>query len=104
MLLKRLARGEDVSNEEAHETIENLESVIIGDPDLCKRKLQKYHEIGVDRLMCLMQFGRIPHEAVLRSLQLTGEHLIPAFLAESSDFGKRPKGSAVPAVEASQSA
>ncbi len=79
VLLKRLARGENVSNEEAHETIENLDSVIIGDPDVCRRKIQKYYDIGVDRLMCLMQFGRIPHQAVLRSLELTGEHLIPAF-------------------------
>jgi alkanesulfonate monooxygenase SsuD/methylene tetrahydromethanopterin reductase-like flavin-dependent oxidoreductase (luciferase family) len=77
VLLKRLARGEEVSNEEAHEVIEHVDSVIIGDPDVCQRKMEKYRAIGVDRLMCLMQFGRIPHEAVLRSLRLTGERLIP---------------------------
>jgi alkanesulfonate monooxygenase SsuD/methylene tetrahydromethanopterin reductase-like flavin-dependent oxidoreductase (luciferase family) len=77
VLLKRLARGDKVSNEEAHEVTEHLDSVIIGDPDVCHRKMEKYRAIGVDRLMCLMQFGRIPHEAVLRSLKLTGEHLIP---------------------------
>ena len=81
VLLKRLARGEKVSNEEAHEITEGLDSVIIGDPDLCKRKMQKYRDIGVDRLMCLMQFGRIPHEEVLRSIKLTGERLIPQFAA-----------------------
>jgi alkanesulfonate monooxygenase SsuD/methylene tetrahydromethanopterin reductase-like flavin-dependent oxidoreductase (luciferase family) len=81
VLLKRLARGETVSNEEAHEITEGLDSVIIGDPDLCKRKMQKYGDIGVDRLMCLMQFGRIPHQEVLRSIKLTGEHLIPQFAA-----------------------
>ena len=79
VLLKRLARGDSVSNEEAHEVIESLNSVIIGDLDHCRNKMQKYASIGVDRLMCLMQFGRIPHGSVLRSMNLTGEHLIPCF-------------------------
>jgi alkanesulfonate monooxygenase SsuD/methylene tetrahydromethanopterin reductase-like flavin-dependent oxidoreductase (luciferase family) len=78
-LLKHLARGEEVSNEEAHEVLETLDSVIIGDPDHCRRKMEKYRDIGTDRLMCLMQFGRIPHAAVMRSIALAGEALIPRF-------------------------
>ena len=39
--------------------------------------------IGTDRLMCLMQFGRIPHEAVMRSTRLAGEYLIPHFAKRS---------------------
>jgi alkanesulfonate monooxygenase SsuD/methylene tetrahydromethanopterin reductase-like flavin-dependent oxidoreductase (luciferase family) len=78
-LLKRMARGEEVSNEEAHVVTEELDSVIIGDPDHCRGKMDKYRQIGADRLMCLVQFGRIPHEAVLRSIRLAGEHLIPGF-------------------------
>ncbi len=77
--LKRMARGEDISNEEAHETLEGLDSVIIGDVDHCIAKAAKYQAIGADRLMCLMQYGRIPHEAVLRSTRLAGEHLLPHF-------------------------
>ena len=30
-------------------------------------------------MMCLMQFGAIPHDAVLRSFELAGRHLVPAF-------------------------
>jgi len=78
-LLKRLAKGERVSNEEAHETLEALDSVIIGDPDHCRAKAAKYDGIGTDRLLCLMQFGSVPHEAVKTSMRLAGEHLIPAF-------------------------
>lgn len=78
-LLKRLARGEKVHNEEAHEVLEGLDSVIIGDPDHCRAKMEKYQGIGADRLMCLMQFGKIPHEAVMRSMRLTGELLLPHF-------------------------
>jgi alkanesulfonate monooxygenase SsuD/methylene tetrahydromethanopterin reductase-like flavin-dependent oxidoreductase (luciferase family) len=78
-VLKRMARGEEISNEEAHEVLEELDSVIIGDPDHCAKKVRQYQAIGADRLMCLLQFGRIPHEAVMRSTALAGEHLLPQF-------------------------
>jgi len=78
-LLKRMAKGDHVSNEEAHETLEGLDSVIIGDPDHCRAKAAKYQGIGTDRLLCLMQFGSIPHDAVKASIELAGEHLIPHF-------------------------
>ena len=32
--------------------------------------------------MCLMQYGSIPHEAVVRSIGLVGEHLVPAFASK----------------------
>jgi hypothetical protein len=41
--------------------------------------MKKFADIGTDRLMCLMQFGHVAHENVLRSIRLTGDHLIPAF-------------------------
>lgn len=75
-LLKRMAVGEEVSNEEAHEVCESMDSVIIGDVEHCRRKMTRYQEIGCTRLLCLMQFGRIPHEAVLGSIRLCGEHLV----------------------------
>ena len=74
-----MAKGDHVSNEEAHETLEGLDSVIIGDPDHCRAKAAKYEGIGTDRLLCLMQFGSIPHDAVKASIRLAGEHLIPHF-------------------------
>ncbi len=76
-LLKRMAQGEDISFQAAHEALEPLDSVIVGDPDHCRTKLAGYQAIGADRLMCLMQFGALKHEAVLRSIELAGEHLIP---------------------------
>jgi len=78
-LLKLMARGESVSREEAHEVLEQLDSVVIGDVDHCREKLEAYREIGTDRMMCLMQFGAIPHAAVCESIRLTGRHLIPHF-------------------------
>ena len=78
-LLKRMARGEEVSFAEAHEVTEGLDSVIIGDPDHCRKKMDAYRNIGADRLLCLMQFGRLPHDSVMRSIRMVGEHMIPYF-------------------------
>ncbi|HTP75416.1 MAG TPA: LLM class flavin-dependent oxidoreductase [Rhizomicrobium sp.] len=84
-VLKRMAKGENISNEEAHEVLEPLDSVIIGDPDHCAKKVAEYVKIGTDRLMCLLQYGRIPHESVLRSTRLVGDHLIPQFAGRRTE-------------------
>ena len=78
-VLKRMAVGEEISFEEAHEALEPLDSVVIGDPQHCIEKLKAYVAIGADRMMCMMQYGSIPHEAVVRSFELAGRHLVPAF-------------------------
>jgi alkanesulfonate monooxygenase SsuD/methylene tetrahydromethanopterin reductase-like flavin-dependent oxidoreductase (luciferase family) len=78
-VLKRMAMDETISFEEAHEVLEPLDCVVIGDPTHCRAKLKGYQAIGADRMMCLMQFGSIPHDAVLKSLALAGQHLVPAF-------------------------
>jgi alkanesulfonate monooxygenase SsuD/methylene tetrahydromethanopterin reductase-like flavin-dependent oxidoreductase (luciferase family) len=77
--LKRMAQGETITHEEAHEVLEPLDCVVIGDPDHCVRKLEGYQGIGVDRMMCMMQYGALAPTAVLRSIELTARHCIPAF-------------------------
>lgn len=85
VLLKRMAQGEEISAEEAHEVLEPLDCVVIGDPDHCIEKLGSYEAIGADRMMCMMQFGSIPHDAVVRSIELAGRHLRPAFEGKAAD-------------------
>ena len=82
VVLKRMAQGHEIGFDEAHDALEKLDCVVIGDPDHCRRKLEKYQSIGTDRMMCMMQYGSIPHGAVMRSFQLAGEHLRPAFARE----------------------
>jgi len=67
-------------------TFEELDAedmVIVGDPDKCARKLERYRSIGLDRVLCLMQAGRIPGERVKRSIELFGKHVVPQFSRES---------------------
>jgi alkanesulfonate monooxygenase SsuD/methylene tetrahydromethanopterin reductase-like flavin-dependent oxidoreductase (luciferase family) len=78
-LLKRLAAGEAASNEEIFETLDPLPSVIVGDVETCRRKIEAYREIGVDRLMCLVQYAGLPQERILSSLRVIGDKLIPVY-------------------------
>ena len=79
-LLNRQLAGEQLDPVEVFEVMEAIESVIIGDPDACEKKLRGYADVGCDRLMCLMQMGGVSQESVLKSIQLTGELLIPRLL------------------------
>ena len=93
VLLKRMAQGEEISREEAHEVLEPLDCVVIGDPDHCAQKLKGYEAIGADRMMCMMQYGAIPHAAVLKSIELAGRHLAPAFTTSRRREALSPIGS-----------
>jgi alkanesulfonate monooxygenase SsuD/methylene tetrahydromethanopterin reductase-like flavin-dependent oxidoreductase (luciferase family) len=76
-LMNRLWDGQELDPVEVYEALEPLDSVIIGDPETCHRKVAAYADIGVDRIMCLMQMGHMSHEDVMNSIRATGKHLIP---------------------------
>lgn len=78
LLLDRLAAGESISNEEVYEILNEQASVIIGDVASCRKKMERYRDIGIDRLMCFQQVGHLKHEHIAKSMRLVGEHLIPA--------------------------
>jgi alkanesulfonate monooxygenase SsuD/methylene tetrahydromethanopterin reductase-like flavin-dependent oxidoreductase (luciferase family) len=85
-LLKREFAGEEISNEEIFETIRNLDSVIIGDVASCRAKMARFQQAGVDRLMCLVQMGEVPHEQILATIGLIGAELLP----ELAGRGRKP--------------
>ncbi len=37
-----------------------------------------YADIGVDELICYVQFGHLPHTSVMRTIELLGKEVIPA--------------------------
>jgi alkanesulfonate monooxygenase SsuD/methylene tetrahydromethanopterin reductase-like flavin-dependent oxidoreductase (luciferase family) len=51
--------------------------IIVGTPEMCLEKMIRYDEAGVDELLCYMQFGSLPHEKVMRSIELLGTEVIP---------------------------
>ena len=75
--LNRQRAGLPLDPEEIFSALEPMESVVIGDVESCRKKMEGFARIGVDRLMCLMAFGALPQERVLSSLRLVGEALLP---------------------------
>jgi alkanesulfonate monooxygenase SsuD/methylene tetrahydromethanopterin reductase-like flavin-dependent oxidoreductase (luciferase family) len=55
----------------------DADMIVVGDPEQCLDKFTRYHEIGVDSVICYMQFGHLPHEAILHAIELLGTKVIP---------------------------
>ena len=51
--------------------------IIIGSPETCLEKFVRFAEAGVDQMLCYVQFGDLPHDKVMRSLELLGARVIP---------------------------
>jgi alkanesulfonate monooxygenase SsuD/methylene tetrahydromethanopterin reductase-like flavin-dependent oxidoreductase (luciferase family) len=71
-LLDKQARGDfDITR------FDEEDMVIVGTPEECLAKFLKYEEAGVDQVLCYTKFGYLPNEAVLKSIELLGEYVIP---------------------------
>jgi alkanesulfonate monooxygenase SsuD/methylene tetrahydromethanopterin reductase-like flavin-dependent oxidoreductase (luciferase family) len=54
-------------------------AIVGGDPDSCTKIIKKFEEIGVDQLTLVMQTETVPHEKVMKSLEMFGKYVLPAF-------------------------
>ncbi|WP_437851400.1 hypothetical protein [Sorangium sp. So ce363] len=37
------------------------DALIVGSPDTCQEEMNAYKKLGIDRLLCFQQVGRLPH-------------------------------------------
>jgi alkanesulfonate monooxygenase SsuD/methylene tetrahydromethanopterin reductase-like flavin-dependent oxidoreductase (luciferase family) len=61
------------------DALSDMNVICVGDPDDAIRVAERFQAQGADQLIMLHQMGRIPHENVMHSIGLTGEHVIPRF-------------------------
>jgi alkanesulfonate monooxygenase SsuD/methylene tetrahydromethanopterin reductase-like flavin-dependent oxidoreductase (luciferase family) len=59
------------------EHYEKEDMIVVGTPDECLRKILRYESVGVDELLCYVQFGDLPHEKVMRTLELLAKEVMP---------------------------
>ena len=50
-----------------------------GNRDSVARQVEKWAEAGVDQMVFMLQAGNTTHDAVMRSIELIGERVIPRF-------------------------
>jgi alkanesulfonate monooxygenase SsuD/methylene tetrahydromethanopterin reductase-like flavin-dependent oxidoreductase (luciferase family) len=76
IIIGRILAGEEVDPQEIFEALYDQDSLIVGSQETCRKKLRKYADLGIDRLMAFHQVGHLRHEQVMKSIRLLGE-LIP---------------------------
>lgn len=59
------------------EHYQSQDMIIIGTAEEALRKILRYEEAGVDQLLCYVQFGDLPHDKVMRTLELLAKEVMP---------------------------
>ena len=52
---------------------------VLGTPGECAEACQRYQAAGVDLLLCLVNPYKVPHDAVMQTIELMGKEVIPQF-------------------------
>lgn len=93
-LLSAQTRGEsDITQ------FDEEDMVIVGTPDQCPGKFLKYDAL-VDLLLCYLNFCYLPHEAVMRSIELLGTRIIPELEKRGAGRTADALGGAIRSAEA----
>jgi alkanesulfonate monooxygenase SsuD/methylene tetrahydromethanopterin reductase-like flavin-dependent oxidoreductase (luciferase family) len=58
--------------------LEQTGACVVGDPERCIETARRYQAAGCELLLCLVQPHAIPQDKVMRSIELLGEHVLPA--------------------------
>ena len=55
----------------------DADMLVVGDPERCLEKMKHYADLGVDQLICYVQFGHHSHESVMKTIELLGKEVRP---------------------------
>ncbi|MGH7947994.1 MAG: hypothetical protein ACREQF_02070, partial [Candidatus Binataceae bacterium] len=64
--------------------------IAVGGPEEALRVARRYREIGADQVLFFLQYGRIPHESIMRSLELIGRNVLKEIQSWSTAGGLTP--------------
>ena len=64
------------------ETMANRAIIVAGDPASCIEAIKVHEATGVDQLQFLMATETVGHKDVMKSIEMFGKHVIPAFRKE----------------------
>jgi alkanesulfonate monooxygenase SsuD/methylene tetrahydromethanopterin reductase-like flavin-dependent oxidoreductase (luciferase family) len=72
--------------------------IIVGEPDECAEKIERYQRIGCDAILCYKEFGGLPHEKIMTSIELLGTKVIPKLEKEARSFAVDGRAGSEPAA------
>ena len=81
-----LAHASDATEETRRAEAPQLSQLVengvyaVGSPATCRRVIQRYKDIGADQVICWFQFGGLPHEKIMASIELFGREVLPEFV------------------------
>jgi alkanesulfonate monooxygenase SsuD/methylene tetrahydromethanopterin reductase-like flavin-dependent oxidoreductase (luciferase family) len=55
----------------------DADMIVVGDPERCFEKMKHYADLGVDELICYVQFGYHSGESTLKTIELLGKEVLP---------------------------
>ena len=59
------------------QTFHDADMLVVGDPERCLQKMKHYADLGIDQLICYVQFGHHAHESVMKTIELLGKEVLP---------------------------
>ena len=83
--MTRYCETRAVGNAKTFDQLMRQRLIAVGDPDRVTDILRQLASFGVERVLCLMNFGGMPFRTVLESLTLTAQEVMPRLAARVSD-------------------
>jgi alkanesulfonate monooxygenase SsuD/methylene tetrahydromethanopterin reductase-like flavin-dependent oxidoreductase (luciferase family) len=59
------------------ESFDSADMILVGDVKTILRKMKRYADLGVDQLICYVQWGYLEQQAILRTIEVLGKEVIP---------------------------
>jgi len=50
---------------------------VVGDPEQCLEKMKRYADLGVDQMVCRVEYGHLSHESIMKNIELLGKEVLP---------------------------
>jgi alkanesulfonate monooxygenase SsuD/methylene tetrahydromethanopterin reductase-like flavin-dependent oxidoreductase (luciferase family) len=64
--------------------------MVCGSAETVRERLTGFHgDMGFGHLLCMMQFGTLPHDLTLRSMERFAERVMPALRADAAPEARR---------------
>ena len=88
----------DMDDPLAYEAMIDKGAFCVGDPEHVLANIERYRQVGADRIVCVMQLADLRHEDLMRSIELFGTKIIPQIRAnEERERGVMARVTAEPA-------